>query len=35
MLHTARFSLENAVYFLMLTFYVPVLFRFYIQVVLK
>jgi hypothetical protein len=35
MLHTLRFSLQNAVYFIMLTFLVPVLFTFYIQVVLK
>ena len=35
MLHTLRFSLQNAVYFIMLTFLVPVLFTFYIQVVLN
>jgi hypothetical protein len=35
MLHTLRFSLQNAVYFIMLLFLVPVLFTFYIQVVLK
>ena len=33
MLHTLRFSLQNAVYFIMLSFLVPVLF--YIQDVLK
>jgi hypothetical protein len=32
MLHTVRFSLENAVYFIMLPFLVTVLFTFYIQV---
>jgi hypothetical protein len=32
MLHTFRFSLQNAVYFIMLPFLVPVLFTFYIQV---
>jgi hypothetical protein len=32
MLHTLRFSLQNAVYFIMLSFLVPVLFTFYIQV---
>jgi len=35
MLHTLRFSLQNAVYFIMLHFLVPVLFTFYIQSVLK
>jgi hypothetical protein len=35
MLHTLRFSLQNAVYFIMLLFLVPVLFTFYIQGVLK
>jgi len=35
MLHTLRFSLQNAVYFIMLYFLVPVLFIFYIQDVLK
>jgi hypothetical protein len=35
MLHILRFSLQNAVYFIMLPFLVPVLFIFYIQVVLK
>jgi len=32
MLHTLRFSLQNAVNFIMLPFLVPVLFIFYIQV---
>jgi len=31
MLHTLLFSLQNAVYFLMLPFLVPVLFTFYMQ----
>ena len=35
MQHTLRFSLQNAVYFIMLTFLVPVLFTFSIQDVLK
>ena len=35
MLHTLRFSLQNAVHFIMLTFLVPVLFTFYIEGVLK
>jgi len=30
--HTLRFSLQNAVYFTMLPFLVPVLFTFYIEV---
>jgi len=35
MLHTLRFSLQNAVYFIMIPFLVHVLFTFYIQGVLK
>jgi len=35
MLHTLRFSLQNAIYFIMLLFLVHVLFTFYIQSVLK
>jgi len=35
MLHTLRFSLQNAVYFTMLPSLVSVLFTFYIQGVLK
>jgi hypothetical protein len=35
MLHTLRFFLQNAVYFIMLTFLVHVLLTFYIQNVLK
>jgi len=35
MLRTVRFSLQNALYFIMLTILVHVLFTFYIQNVLK
>ena len=35
MLYTLRFSPQNAVFFIMLTCLVPVLFTFYIQDVLK
>jgi hypothetical protein len=35
MLHTLSFSLQNAVYFIILPSLVPVLFTFYIQSVLK
>jgi hypothetical protein len=35
MLHTLRFFLQNAIYFIMLLFLVPVLFIFYVQGVLK
>jgi hypothetical protein len=34
-MHTLGFSLQNAVYFIMLPFLVPVLFIFYIQSVLN
>jgi len=35
MLHALRFSLQNAVYFIMVPFLVHVLFPFYVQGVLK
>jgi hypothetical protein len=35
MLHTLRFSFQNAVYLIMLSFLVHVIFTFYIQSVLK
>jgi hypothetical protein len=35
MLHTLRFSLQNAVYIIMLHFFVHVIFTFYVQSVLK
>jgi hypothetical protein len=35
MLHALHFSFQNAIYFIMLTFLVPVLFIFYIQDVLN
>jgi len=35
MVYTLLFSLQNAVCFIILTYLVPVLFTFYIQVVLK
>jgi hypothetical protein len=35
MMHTLRYSLHNAVYFVMLSFLVPLLFTFYVQGVPK
>jgi len=35
MLHPLRFSLQNAVYFIMLPFLLPVLITFYVEGVLK